>query len=149
MEVVLMASFNKVILVANLTRDPEIRYLASGSAVADVSVAVNERFKKGDEYVEEVSFIDVTVFGRTAEIVGEYCQKGSQILIEGRLKQDRWDDKESGTSGARSRLSPRQSSCLAARVVAAKSLRQAGKPNLRATRQAATTNQRRFNPPER
>lgn len=91
-----MASFNKVILVANLTRDPEIRYLASGSAVADVSVAVNERFKKGEEYVEEVSFIDVTVFGRTAEIVGEYCQKGSQILIEGRLKQDRWDDKESG-----------------------------------------------------
>lgn len=91
-----MASFNRVILVANLTRDPEVRYLASGTAVADVSVAVNEKYKKGDEWVEDVSFVDVTLFGRTAEVCGEYCKKGSQILIEGRLKQDRWDDKESG-----------------------------------------------------
>lgn len=91
-----MASFNRVILVANLTRDPEVRYLASGTAVADISLAVNEKYKKGDEWVEDVSFVDVTLFGRTAEVCGEYCKKGSQILIEGRLKQDKWEDKDSG-----------------------------------------------------
>lgn len=93
-----MASFNKVILVGNLTRDPEVRYTTGGSAVCDISLAVNYQWtdKKNNERKEEVSFIDVTLWGRTAEIAGEYLSKGRPVLIEGRLTQDRWDDKETG-----------------------------------------------------
>ena len=93
-----MASFNKVILVGNLTRDPEVRYTPSGTAVCDISLAVNSNWtdRKTNERKEEVTFIDVTLWGRTAEIAGEYLTKGRPVLIEGRLQQDRWDDKETG-----------------------------------------------------
>jgi single-strand DNA-binding protein len=93
-----MASFNKVILVGNLTRDPEVRYTAGGTAVCDISLAVNAQWtdKRTNERKEEVSFIDVTLWGRTAEIAGEYLAKGRPVLVEGRLQQDRWDDKETG-----------------------------------------------------
>ena len=93
-----MASFNKVILVGNLTRDPEVRYTTGGTAVCDISLAVNAQWtdKRTNERKEEVSFIDVTLWGRTAEIAGEYLAKGRPVLIEGRLQQDRWDDKETG-----------------------------------------------------
>lgn len=93
-----MASFNKVILVGNLTRDPEVRYTPSGTAVCDISLAVNSTWtdKRTNERKEEVTFIDVTLWGRTAEIAGEYLTKGRPVLIEGRLQQDRWDDKETG-----------------------------------------------------
>lgn len=93
-----MASFNKVILVGNLTRDPEVRYTPGGMAVCDISLAVNSNWtdKKTNERKEEVTFIDVTLWGRTAEIAGEYLTKGRPVLIEGRLQQDRWDDKETG-----------------------------------------------------
>ena len=86
-----MASFNRVILVGNMTRDPELRYISSGTAVSDIGLAVNDRVKKGDQWVEETTFVDVTLWGRTAEIANEYLSKGSPVLIEGRLKLDRWE----------------------------------------------------------
>src|SRR5262245_2737332 len=86
-----MASFNRVILVGNMTRDPELRYIASGTAVSDIGLAVNDRVKKGDQWVEETTFVDVTLWGRTAEIASEYLSKGSPVLIEGRLKLDSWE----------------------------------------------------------
>jgi len=87
-----MASYNRVILVGNLTRDVDIRYLQSGSAVCDVSLAVNDRRKSASgEWVEETTFVDVTLWGRTAEVASEYLSKGSPVLIEGRLKLDQWE----------------------------------------------------------
>jgi single-strand DNA-binding protein len=86
-----MASFNRVVLVGNLTRDVELRYIPSGTAVTDISLAVNERVKKNDQWVEEANFFDVTLWGRTAEVAAEYLSKGSSVLIEGRLKQDKWE----------------------------------------------------------
>jgi single-strand DNA-binding protein len=92
-----MASFNKVILVGNLTRDPELRYTPKGTAIAKIGLAVNRVWtnEAGDKK-EEVTFVDVDVFGRTAENVGQYMRKGRPILIEGRLRLDQWDDKQTG-----------------------------------------------------
>ena len=87
-----MASFNRVILLGNLTRDPELRYIPSGTAVTDIGLAVNERRKNASgEWVEEVTFVDVTLWARTAEVATEYLSKGSPVLIEGRLKLDTWE----------------------------------------------------------
>ncbi|MBI1901062.1 MAG: single-stranded DNA-binding protein [Planctomycetia bacterium] len=87
-----MASYNLVVLAGNLTRDVDLRHIASGTAVADVTVAVNEKRKTPNgEWVEDVSFVDVTLWGRTAEVASEYLGKGSNLLIEGRLKLDRWE----------------------------------------------------------
>jgi len=86
-----MASYNRVILVGNLTRDPELRYIPSGTAVSDVTVAVNDRVKRNDQWVDEATFVDVTLWGRTAEVANEYLSKGSSVLFEGRLKLDRWE----------------------------------------------------------
>lgn len=86
-----MASFNRVILVGNLTRDPELRYIPSGTAVSEIGLAVNERVKRGEQWVEETVFVDVTLWGRTAEVANEYLSKGSPVLIEGRLKLDTWE----------------------------------------------------------
>lgn len=87
-----MASFNRVILVGNLTRDPELRYVPSGMAVTDIGLAVNDRRKNANgEWIEETTFVDVTLWGRTAEVAGEYLSKGSPVLIEGRLKLDTWE----------------------------------------------------------
>jgi single-strand DNA-binding protein len=87
-----MASFNRVILLGNLTRDVEVKYLQSGMAVAEIGMAVNDRRKnQAGEWVEEVTFVDVTLWGRTAEVAGEYLSKGSPVLIEGRLKLDQWE----------------------------------------------------------
>ncbi len=93
-----MASFNKVILVGNLTRDPQVRYIPSGTAVAELGLAVSRQWfdKQSNQRKEETTFVDVTLWGRTAEIAGEYLAKGRQVLIEGRLHLDQWDDKESG-----------------------------------------------------
>ncbi|MBN1912171.1 MAG: single-stranded DNA-binding protein [Pirellulales bacterium] len=90
-----MASFNRVILVGNVTRDPELRYIPSGTAVIDLGMAVNDRRKNASgEWVEETTFVDVTLWGRTAEVAGEYLSKGAPVLIEGRLKLDQWENKE-------------------------------------------------------
>ena len=91
-----MTSFNKVILMGNLTRDPEVRYTPNGIAVASFAIAVNRKYKQGDETKEEVSFIDIVVFGKQAENCGQYINKGDSVLIDGRLQQRRWDDKDSG-----------------------------------------------------
>jgi single-strand DNA-binding protein len=87
-----MASYNRVILLGNLTRDPDVRYLQSGMAVCDAGLAVNDRRKNANgEWVEETTFVEVTLWGRTAEVASEYLSKGSPILIEGRLKLDTWE----------------------------------------------------------
>lgn len=86
-----MASFNRVILVGNLTRDVEVRYTQTQTAVTEVGLAVNDRVKKQGEWVDETTFVDITLWGRTAEIAGEYLSKGSPVLIEGRLKLDQWE----------------------------------------------------------
>jgi single-strand DNA-binding protein len=86
-----MASFNRVILVGNLTRDPELRYIPSGTAVSEIGLAVNDRVKKNDQWVDETTFVDVTMWGRTAEVANEYLSKGAPVLIEGRLKLDTWE----------------------------------------------------------
>lgn len=87
-----MASFNRVILMGNITRDIEVKYLPSGMAVTDLGLAVNDRRKNQQgEWVEETTFVDITLWGRTAEIAGEYLGKGSPVLIEGRLKLDQWE----------------------------------------------------------
>ncbi len=91
-----MTSFNKVILLGNLTRDPEVRYTPTGSAVAGFALAVNRKYKQGEETKEEVSYIDIVVFGTQAENCGKYLHKGDAALIEGRLQQRRWEDKDSG-----------------------------------------------------
>ena len=92
-----MASFNKVILMGNLTRDPELRYTPKGTAIAKIGLAVNRVWtNEAGEKKEDVTFVDVDVFGRTAENVGQYMRKGRPILIEGRLKLDQWDDKQTG-----------------------------------------------------
>lgn len=86
-----MADFNRVILMGRITRDIEVRYISSGTAVTDIGLAVNDRRKKGDEWIEETSFFEVTLWGRTAELAGEYLGKGSPLFVEGRLKQDTWE----------------------------------------------------------
>ncbi len=93
-----MASFNKVILVGNLTRDPEVRYTTGGTAVAEIGLAVNRSWtdRGSNERKEETTFIDVTLWGRTAEVAGEYLSKGRPVLIEGRLQLDQWEDRETG-----------------------------------------------------
>lgn len=90
-----MASFNKVILMGNLTRDPEVRYIPSGTAVCEFGLAVSEKFKNqaGDE-VEQVCFVDIITWGRQGETCGEYLSKGRQVMIEGRLQFDQWKTKE-------------------------------------------------------
>lgn len=95
---VAMASFNRVILMGNLTRDPQVRYIPSGSAVAEIGLAVNRTWfdKASNSRKEEVTFIDVTLWGRDAEVAGEYLSKGRPVLIEGRLTLDTWDDKATG-----------------------------------------------------
>lgn len=90
------ANLNKVLIIGNLTRDPELRYTPKGTAVATISLAVNDRYKSGEEWKEETTFIDVDLFGKTAENVAQYQKKGSSIFVEGRMKLDTWDDKDSG-----------------------------------------------------
>jgi single-strand DNA-binding protein len=85
-------SYNRVILVGNLTRDVELKYTPSGTAVTDVGLAVNDRRKsQTGEWIEETTFVEVTLWGRTAEVASEYLSKGSPVLIEGRLKLDTWE----------------------------------------------------------
>lgn len=87
-----MSNFNRVILMGRLTRDPELRYIPSGMAVSEIGLAVSDRRKNNKgEWVEETTFVEVTLWGRTAEVVNEYLSKGSPIFIEGRLKFDQWE----------------------------------------------------------
>jgi single-strand DNA-binding protein len=98
-----MANYNKVILIGNLTRDPELRYTPKGMAIAKLGLAVNRSWKtEAGENREEVTFVDVDAFGRQAETLGQYMKKGRPIMIEGRLRLDTWEDKQ--TNQKRSKL---------------------------------------------
>ena len=100
-----MPNLNKVMLMGNLTRDPEIKYTPKGTAIANFGIAVNRNYTtESGEKREEVTFIDLESFGRTAEIIGEYFKKGRPIYVEGRLKLDQWDDKTSGKKMSKLRV---------------------------------------------
>lgn len=95
-------SFNKVILLGNLTRDPEVRHTSSNQAVCKFGLATNRRFKSADgELREEVTFVDCEAWGRTAEVIGQYLKKGRPVFIEGRLRLDQWEDKNDGSKRSR------------------------------------------------
>lgn len=92
-----MASLNKVMLIGNLTRDPEVRYTPKGSAVCDIGLAVNRSYVTDNgEKVEEVTFVDITLWNKTAELAGKYLHKGRPVYIEGRLQMDTWEDRQTG-----------------------------------------------------
>ena len=98
-----MSSFNKVILMGNLTRDPEVRFTQSGMAVVGVGMAVNERFKGSDgEWQDRATFVDITIWGKRGEAFAKFHKKGRPAFIEGRLRLDTWEDKQGG--GKRSKL---------------------------------------------
>lgn len=90
-----MSSLNKVMLMGNLTKDPEVRYTPKGTAVGDISIAINEKFKSQDGTErEEVTYVEVVTWGRQAETAKEYLSKGSSIFVEGKLQLDQWETKE-------------------------------------------------------
>jgi single-strand DNA-binding protein len=92
-----MPNYNKVILMGRLTRDPEVRYSSGGSAIAKLGIAVNRYWRNQDgQQQEEVTFVDVTAFGKTAETIGQYLKKGKPVFLEGHLRLDQWDDKQTG-----------------------------------------------------
>jgi single-strand DNA-binding protein len=92
-----MANLNKVMLIGNLTRDPEVRYTPKGTAVADIGMAINRSYSLDDgERREETTFVDITFWGRQAEVLGQYMKKGRPLYVEGRLQLDSWDDKNTG-----------------------------------------------------
>ena len=99
-----MAGYNKVILIGNLTRDPELRYTSKGVAIAKLALAVNRAWRDSatGELKEEVTFVDIDAFGKQAETLGQYMKKGSPLMVEGRLRLDTWEDKQ--TNQKRSRL---------------------------------------------
>ena len=98
-----MPNLNKVMIMGNLTRDPELKYTPGGLAVAEFALAINRRRKdKSGEKVEETTFVDCTAFGKQAEVIAEHVSKGQALFVEGRLKQERWDDKQ---GNKRSKLS--------------------------------------------
>jgi len=141
-----MASFNRVILIGNLTRDVQLEKTPQGTPVAEVGLAVNDRVKKGGEWVDEPTFVDVILWGRTAEIAAEYLSKGSPVMFEGRLKLDMWEkdgQKRSKMRVVAERLqllgsrtggnagggqSPHMAANMAANTVAANSLPDSGVP---------------------
>ncbi len=100
-----MANVNKVMLLGNLTRDPEVRYTPKGTAVCDMGMAIN-RVRTGDtgERIEETTYVDVTLWGRQAELAQQYLAKGRQVFIEGRLQFEQWEDKQSGQKRSRLRV---------------------------------------------
>lgn len=100
-----MANLNKVMLIGNLTRDPEVKYTPKGNAVADIGLAINRNYTLDNgEKREETTFVDVVLWGRLAEIAGEYLKKGRPVFIEGRLQLDTWDDKQSGQKRSKMRV---------------------------------------------
>jgi single-strand DNA-binding protein len=100
-----MANVNKVILIGNVTRDPEVKFTSKGSAVTDIGLAINRNYTLDNgEKREETTFVDVELWGRLAEIAGEYAKKGRPIYIEGRLRMDTWEDKASGQKRSRMKV---------------------------------------------
>ena len=128
-----MASFNKVILLGNLTRDPEVRYTPKGSAVCDLGVAVNRQYTLDNgEKREEVTYVDVVLWARLAEIAGEYLKKGRPVFIEGRLQLDTWDDKQSGQKRSKLRVIGETMQLLGSRPSGAAGSAEGGEESMRA-----------------
>lgn len=123
-----MSSHNRVILLGNLTRDPELKYTPSGTAIAQLGLAVNRRFKQGEEWQEETTFVDVTLFARTAEVANEYLRKGDQCFVEGRLKLDQWDDKTTGQKRSKLTVVGETLQLLGGKPQGASSAPQQGRP---------------------
>lgn len=113
-----MVSLNRVFLIGNLTRDPELRYTPQGAGVCEFAIAINRTWndKKTGEKREEVSFIDISTWGRTAELCAEYLKKGRSVFIEGRLQQDRWEDTKTGQKRSRVRVTAERVQFLGART---------------------------------
>ena len=100
-----MANYNKVLLMGNLTRDPELRYTPKGQAVAKLGLAVNRRYTtESGEAREETTFVDIDAWGKQAEVICQYCKKGRPLFVEGRLKLDQWDDKTTGQKRSQLRV---------------------------------------------
>lgn len=100
-----MPSYNKVLLMGNITRDIEVRHLPSGNAVATIGLAMNRKFKTNDgQLKEEVTFVDCEAFGRTAEVMAQYLSKGKPVFVEGRLKLDTWQDKTDGSNRSKLKI---------------------------------------------
>src|SRR5919199_5999234 len=134
-----MASFNKVILLGNLTRDPEVRYTPKGTAVAEIGLAVNRVYTTdGGEKREETTFVDVTLWARLAEIAGEYLKKGRPVLIEGRLQLDTWDDKQSGQKRSKLRVVGETMQLLGSRPSGATGAPEGGDEAMRASARPTT-----------
>jgi len=91
-----MGSYNRVILLGNLTRDPEVRFASNGTAIVKFGLAVNERYKQDEEWLERVNFFDVTLFGKRGEAFSRFHEKGKPAFVEGKLRYDTWDDKQTG-----------------------------------------------------
>jgi single-strand DNA-binding protein len=129
-----MASYNRVVLLGNVTRDPELRYIQSGTAVTELGLAVNDRRKTpSGEWVEETTFVDVTLWGRTAEVACEYASKGAPVLVEGRLKLDTWE--KDGKKNSKLKVVGERLQLLGSR--GGDGPRGAGKPRVAAGRPAA------------
>ncbi|MCG8602176.1 MAG: single-stranded DNA-binding protein [Verrucomicrobiales bacterium] len=100
-----MPNLNKVMLMGNITRDPEVRYTPKGTAVTDISLAVNRSYSLDDgERREETTFVEITYWGRQAEVIGEYMKKGRPLYVEGRLQLDQWEDKNTGQNRSRLKI---------------------------------------------
>jgi single-strand DNA-binding protein len=137
-----MANLNRVLLIGNLTRDPEVRYTPKGTAVADIGIAINRIYSGDDgERKEEVTFVDVTLWGRQAEIAQEYLKKGRQVFIEGRLQLDTWDDKQTGQKRSRLRVVAENMQMLGSRADG-----EPGSPTAGAQRRTAPPPQQRQPP---
>lgn len=129
-----MASFNKVVLVGNVTRDIELRHVPSGTAVADIGIAINDKRKHGDEWIEDTTFVDCTAWGRTAEVAAEYLRKGASVLIEGRLKLDQWE--KDGQKQSRLKVVAERLQMLGGK----------GEPKAEPAAKASYTNKNKFTP---
>jgi single-strand DNA-binding protein len=144
-----MASFNKVILLGNLTRDPEVRYTPKGSAVCDLGIAVNRQYTLDNgEKREEVTYVDVVLWARLAEIAGEYLKKGRPVFIEGRLQLDTWDDKQSGQKRSKLRVIGETMQLLGSRPSGAAGPAEPGDDVSRSANRPTTPPPKSVTPPE-
>jgi single-strand DNA-binding protein len=122
-------NFNKIFLGGHLTRDPEVRYTPNGTAVAETGLAINRTWTDNDgQKQEETTFVDLTFWGRTAEIAQEYLRKGRAVFIEGRLRQDSWEDKQTGQKRSRLRVSVENMQMLGPKTEASQQQPPAGQP---------------------
>lgn len=137
-----MVAFNKVIIAGNLSRDIELRHLPNGTAVTDVSLAINSQWKgKDGEKHEDVTFVDCTLWGKTAELAADYLKKGSSVLFEGSLKQESWEDKQTGQKRSKLKVNVESMQFLGAPLGGKDAPQEQERPRQQQTRQAAPAKQ--------